>query len=189
MNKTQTKLTGKEQVKLNKRKKFYHKFERLGAKLLKENRSDQFILLTMNKKITFPEYDDLTLTIQNNFSEDPDREIDIENVPSLALPNLDEARFLVDASRAKVLQIIRQETFVTDDGSERRGSSGSDESYKYQSAFNWLFQLLDIPKLLKRLEKEKEDPTTYNVKQIMKKIEKPRYQKAWKPPSRRRRRN
>ena len=33
----------------------------------------------------------------------------------------------------------------------------------------------------------KEDPTDYQVKQIMKKIDRPYYQKAWKPPSRRRR--
>lgn len=188
MNKTQTKLTGKEQAKLNKRKKFYKKFERLGEKLLKENHSDQIILLTMNNKRSFSEYDDLYLVIQNDFSDDPDREeINLENVPSLALPFLDEARFLVTASRAKVLQIIRQETFVKDDGSERRGVSGSDESYSYQPAYNLVFQLLDIPKLLKKLKIEKEDPATYQVKQIMKIIDKPTYRKAWKPPSRRRR--
>lgn len=188
MNRTDTKLTGKEQAKINKRKKFYNKFERLITKLLKDNRNDQIILMTMNKKITFPEYDDLTLTFQNDFSEDPDLEIDIENIPSLALPFLDDARFFVAASREKVLVLIRQETFIKDDGSERRGSSGSDESYKYQSAFNWVFRLTNIPKLLKRLEIEKDDPTDYQVKQIMKKIDRPYYQKAWKPPSRRRRR-
>ncbi|MHA2365712.1 MAG: hypothetical protein ACXAC7_17270 [Candidatus Hodarchaeales archaeon] len=184
MNKKQKKLTGKEQAKINKRKKFYNKLERISRKISNDNLQDQVILIEINKKLTFPEYDELSLLFQNDFS-DEELKINLDTATTLSFPYLDDARFLVTASRAKVIKIIRQETFVEDDGSERRGSSGTDDSYNYQSAFNWGFIILNVPKLLERLEKEKENPTTYILKQKMKKIQKQTYQRAWKPPNRR----
>jgi hypothetical protein len=186
LTKKDVKLTGKEHAKLNTRKKFYEKFGRICQRIQNKSISDQIILLSMNKLFTFPEYDELSITFIDDHKVVQD-EIKQEESLSIALPFIDEAYFLVKSSRAKLLNILRKETLVDDAGNERKGTSSTNDSYNYQSAFNWGVEFKDLSKLIPLIEKEIETPTTYNIKVQMKKLEKMTYRKAWKPPRRRRR--
>jgi hypothetical protein len=186
LKKKNVELTGKEHAKLNTRKKFYDKLGRICQRIQNNTISDQIILLSMNKSFTFPQYDELSLTFQDDHKVTQD-DIKHDDSLSIALPFIDEAYFLVKSSRAKLLNVLRKETLVDDAGNERKGTTSTDDSYNYQAAYNWGVELKDISKLLPLIEKERENPTTYNMKVIMKKLEKMTYRKAWKPPRRRRR--
>ena len=186
LSKTKTKLTGKEQAKINNRKKFYIKFERICQKMIKDSETDQLISLRMNKTFIFPEYDELSILLSNSVIK-PESELNFDESTPIDFPFYDEAHFLVKASRLKIIKIFRKETFVDDEGNERKGSAGSTDTYNYQSAYNWGLKIENIPKLTELLSKELESPTTYIIKPKMKKMEKMTYRKAWKPPRRRRR--
>ncbi|MHA2251849.1 MAG: hypothetical protein ACXAD7_15910 [Candidatus Kariarchaeaceae archaeon] len=176
MKKKQAKLTGKEHAKLNKRKKFYGKLERL--------LNEQIILLSMNKGISFPAYDDLSKVFQEDFLK-YESEINYEEVKSIEIVYLEEAHFLLTAAKSKHLKIIRKETMVDNDGFDRKGQSGADDSYNYQAAFNWGVQIIDVKGLLPLLKKEKESPTSYDLTPKMAEIQDPVYRKTRKPARRR----
>ncbi|MHA2030945.1 MAG: hypothetical protein ACW99A_05825 [Candidatus Kariarchaeaceae archaeon] len=178
MKKKQVKLSGKEHAKLNKRKKFYEKLERM----LRHN----VILLSMNKGISFPEYDELSKIFKDDFTKF-DEEINFEELKSIDIVYYEEAHFLLNAAKSELLGIHRRETFVDNEGNERRGQSGADEGYNYQKAFNWGIQVKDDKNLLKLLENEKEEPSEYDLTPEAAVIPEPFYRKSWKPPRRRRR--
>ena len=186
MNKTQTKLTGKEQAKINARIKFYSKFERICQKIENDPENNKLISLKMNKSLIFPEYDELSILFSDSYVE-PESELNVDELTFIDLPYYDEGHFLLKASKSKYIKIYRKETFVDDEGNERKGSAGSADTYNYQSAYNWIIDLENTPKLIELLSKETENPTTYNIKPKMKKLERMTYRKAWKPPRRRRR--
>ncbi|MFW9995246.1 MAG: hypothetical protein ACFFD4_24635 [Candidatus Odinarchaeota archaeon] len=192
-NQSRVKLTGKEQAKVNKRIMFYKKFERICKNIIEQGNEgeSEIIPLSLNKKVSFPEYDDLSLLFKEYSSEvEDENEIDVTNNRPLVLPFLDDARFLVNASKDNLVKIIRQETDKDDDGSMRRGVSAvDDDTYAYQVAYYWGIQLLDPAKLLELVEKEIEEPTTYVVEVVTKKVPKPKsyrkpYRKYRGPPRR-----
>ena len=143
LKKKEVKLSGKEQAKLNKRKKFYEKFERMLSK--------EVILLSMNKGISFPEFDELSLIFKDDFTT-LEKEIDFEEVKSIEIVYYEEAHFLLNLSKLKHLSIFRRETFVDNEGQERRGQSGADDGYNYQAAFNWGVQIIDAKKIVSLLK-------------------------------------
>jgi hypothetical protein len=156
----------------------------------------------MNKKFVFPEYDDLSLLFleyidlkkendeeTEETEESENEQIEFSKEGALALPFLDEAYFLVEMIKSNIIELVYQETFENDDGSQRKGSAGSLDAYNYQSAYNWGVRILNFDKLAKTLEKEAEDPTIYTIEVKMKKIiRKKKYAKPWKPFRTRRRR-
>lgn len=177
MKKKQVKLSGKEQAKLNKRLKFYEKLVRFADKKL--------VLIKMNKGISFPEFDELSIIFKEDFVKF-ESEIDFEEIKSIEIVYYEEAHFLLNASKSKLLSIFRRETFVDNEGNERKGQSGADESYNYTAAFNWGIEIKDVKKLLVLLEKEKVEPTTYDLTPKAAIIPVPIHRKSWKPPRRRR---
>jgi len=189
LSKKQKLVTGKDLAKFNKRQRFYSKFLRISNNLNEKNKLDTIIPLTMNKKFVFPEYDDLSLLFIDHIEkkqEDEESEnskvIEFTKEGALALPFIDEAYFLVEMVKSKTIELVYQETYENDDGSQRKGSAGSIDAYNYQSAYNWGVRILDYEKLSKSLEKEAEKPTTYKIEVKMKKIiRKKKYHKPWKP--------
>ncbi|MCE7736963.1 MAG: hypothetical protein GPJ54_18910 [Candidatus Heimdallarchaeota archaeon] len=177
MKKKQVKLSGKEQAKLNKRQKFYEKLIRLVDK--------KVILLKMNKGISFPEFDELSIIFKEDFVKF-ESEIDFEVIKFIEIVYYEEAHFLRNASKSKLLNIFRRETFVDNEGNERKGQSGEDDSYNYTAAFNWGVEIKDAKKLLTLLEKEKDEPTVYDLTPKAAIIPEPIHRKSWKPPRRRR---
>ncbi len=189
MKNKQVKLSGKEQAKINKRKKFYNKFERLCSNFLEQDRTEEIILLALNKQITFPVYDDLSILFQDKFTE-IDEEFNVEDATFLSLPFLDDGRFLFKAAKSKLLKIIRQETKKESDGSLRKGYGKQEDSddYNYQAAYIWGIQISNMSKLLELLAKEKENPTEYIVEEKTEERlgQRKRYRRAWRPRRRRR---
>lgn len=187
MTSTESTLTGKESAKINKRKRFYNKLERRLQSLESEKASKKLLLPIMFKKVaSLPEYDDFTLII-NDFSELTEEVSEDSKVEALSIPDLDEGYFLKDMSKSGLIKILKEETFENDDGSARKGSTGSIDDYNYQSAFNFYIQVVKMKELLKKVDKEKEDPTEYDIPVKMKKIPKKKYVKTFKYPRRRRR--
>ena len=178
LKKKQVKLSGKDHAKLNKRKKFYEKFERMLR--------NEVILLSMNKGISFPEFDELSLVFKDDFT-DFESEIDIEEIKSIEIVYLEEAHFLLNLSKLKHLNIFRRETFVDNEGQERRGQSGADQDYNYQAAFNWGVKINDAKKIVALLKKEQEQPTYYDLTPEAAVIQEPIYRKAYRLPRRRKR--
>ncbi len=172
MKKKQKKLSGKEQAKLNKRKKFYSKFTRLIG--------EEIILLSMNKGISFPEYDDLSKVLQEDY-EEYESEINYEEVKTLEIVYLEEAHFLVNAVKSQLVKVIRRETTIDNEGFDRRGQSGADDSYHYQAAFNWGVQVVDGEVFKNLLEKEMENPTLYDLTPKIAEIQEPVYRKNQRP--------
>ena len=80
-----------------------------------------------------------------------------------------------------------RETFVDNEGQERRGQSGADDGYNYQAAFNWGVQIIDAKKIVSLLKKEQEDPTVYDLTPEAAVIQEPIYRKAYRLPRRRKR--
>ena len=76
------------------------------------------------------------------------------------------------------MKIIQRETAINNEGTERRGQSGADDSYNYQAAFNWGVQVLDKKELLTLLETEKKNPTEYDLTPKIAKIQQPIYRKT-----------
>lgn len=140
----------------------------------------------MNKGISFPEFDELSIIFKEDSAKSED-EINFEEIKSLEIVYWEEAHFLRDVSRLKHLNLLRRETFVDNEGNERRGQSGADDGYNYQKAFNWVVQIKDAKKILKLLEKEKVEPTVYDLTPPAAIIQEPIYRKSWKLPRRRKR--
>ncbi|MHA2172064.1 MAG: hypothetical protein ACXAB7_19510 [Candidatus Kariarchaeaceae archaeon] len=163
------KISGKEQAKLNKRKKFYEKFNRLIG--------EDLILISMNRGISFPEYDELSKIFQEDYSKN-ESEINFEEIKSIEIVYLEEAHFLLNASKSKHLKIIRRETTVDNEGTDRRGQSGADDSFNYQAAYNWGVQVIDKKGVLILLEKEMENPSEYDLTPKVAKIQEPVYRKT-----------
>ena len=186
MNSNETVLSGKEMAKLNKRKSFYSKLERQISQSENEKKDDLYFPIKFHKQIVFPEYDDLTLII-NDFAE-LIKDLDEESKgSSISLPDLDEGHFLKNMSKSGLIELFKEEVFENADGTIRKGSTGSIDDYNYQSAFNFFVKVVDEDKFLKKIEKEKEDPTTYDIPVKTKKIEKKKYVKTYRYPRRRRR--
>jgi len=172
------KLTGADYAKINKRKKFYEKLLRW--------KEEKQILISMNKSITFPEFDPLSKLFTENFTL-LEEDLDYEKTRTLDIIYMEEAHFLLNAAKSKVLKILRKETFIDDEGNDRKGISGADSNYNYQSAFNWVISLGKSKKLLDMLEKELENPTEYDLTPTIAVIQEPIYHKSqkWKPKRRR----
>lgn len=172
------KLTGADHAKINKRKKFYEKLLRW--------KDEKQILISMNKSITFPEFDPVSKLFEENFTKF-EEDLDYDKIRTLDIIYMEEAHFLLKAAKSKVLKIMRKETFIDDDGNDRKGISGADSNYNYQSAFNWVVALGKSKKLLEMLETEAEDPTEYDLTPTTAVIQEPIYRKSqkWKPKRRR----
>jgi hypothetical protein len=158
------KLTGKEMAKINTRKKFYKKFERLCQIAKEKDEENQTIIpLSYKKTKAIEEFDEFSRLFERVFnkSEEP---IDMEH-QILDVPFLEDGVFILKAAQDKLLEIIRHETYQDDHGNPRKGRLENDESYQYQSAFYWAMSLnpKNIEKVLDLLEKEKEDPTDYDM--------------------------
>jgi hypothetical protein len=140
----------------------------------------------MNKGISFPEYDILSKVFEdvNKTIED---EIEVEELDSLEIAYIEEAHFLVNMVKSKNLEIIKKETFVDSDGQDLKGVSGSDESYNYQSSYNWLVRVTHLKELLEVLEKEKNEPSEYDLTPEKAVIPEPFYRKHYKFKRRRKR--
>ena len=187
MTSTETTLTGKESAKLNKRKRFYSKFERRIQSLESEEGDvNKYIPIMFKKVATLPEYDDLALLL-NDFSEKIEDLSDESKIEAISIPDLDEGYFLKNMSKEGLIKIFKEETFENDDGSARKGSSGSIDDYNYQSAFNFYIQVIKMKEFLTKVGKEAENPTEYDIKVKMKKMPKKKYVKTFKYPRRRRR--
>ncbi len=178
MKKKQVKLSGKDQAKLNKRKKFYERLERLVT--------NRVIVISMNKGISFPEFDELSKIFQDDHLKFED-DIEFDELKSIEIVYYEEAHFLLNATKSKHLNILRRETIVDNEGNERRGQSGVDEGYNYQAAYNWIIQIKENNKILALLEKEKEEPTIYDLTPEKAVIQEPFYRKAYRMPRRRKR--
>lgn len=198
-NKQQKLVTGKDHAKFNKRQKFYSKFLRKYNSLKEKDNLDSIIPLTMNKKFTFPEYDDLSLLLldfveQEEENVDTDTETDNSSEEefskdgNLEIPFIDDGYFLIEKFKSKELELVCQETFEDEDGNVRKGLS-SNADYNYQSAYNFGIRILKADKLSKSLEKEAESPTDYVIEVKTKIIERrTRYNRPHKPFFTRRRR-
>ena len=181
MNATETTLSGKEQAKLNKRKSFYNKLERII-----QNESDKLISIMFHKQAVITEYDDIALVLNDHSELIKDLEDDSKG-QSISLPDLDEGYFLKTMAKTGLIEILKEEVFENEDGTLRKGSTGSIDDYNYQSAHNYYVKVLNEKELLTQLEKEKEDPTTYDIPVKHKKIEKKKYIKTYRYPRRRKR--
>ncbi len=183
MSGNETVISGKEQAKLNKRKSFYSKFER---QISNESDQETLIPIMFHKQAIITEYDDMALVL-DEFSELIKDIDDDSKSRAISLPDIDEGYFLKNMSKKGLIQLYKEEVFENEDGTIRKGSTGSIDDYNYQSAYNYYVIVLKEKDLLKELEKEKEDPTTYDIPVKHKKIEKKKYVKTYRYPRRRRR--
>ncbi len=184
MNTNETSFSGKELAKINKRKAFYNKFERQLKASLSKNQGDFFFPLSFQNKTSFPAFDDLNLLLRD-FSEDLKNLKEESKDQVISLPNIDEGIFLLNQAKDGVIKIFKEETFVNDDGSIRKGSTGSLGNYNYQSAYCYYIQVVNYDALLHTIEKEKEDPTIYEIKVKTKKIQQSKkYLKTYRYPRR-----
>ncbi|MCY3413390.1 MAG: hypothetical protein INQ03_17250 [Candidatus Heimdallarchaeota archaeon] len=185
MSKKIKKLTGAEHAKLNKRKKFYERLERY----CERNKDEEVIeiFLGMNKNYIFPDFDDLSLVLKEKF-EKYDPEINIDDFKTIEIAYLEEAHFLQGCSQKGLITILQSETKFNSDGSKRKGANADDEDYNYQAAFFWGIRIDKFDKLIELLEKEKEEPSYYDLTPDMAEIQEPIHYKSKKPPRRRRRR-
>ena len=181
-----TKLSGKEQTKLKTRIRFYTKLERICKQVPQEKLNETLIPISINNKVNIPTFDDATLILEKDTEiETIDAENKMEGVDILQIPYVEEVRFLTEKSQEHMIKLVRQETFLNDDNTLRKGSSSSNNNYNYQTAYRWGFKILDREKFLETINKEKEHPTAYAVEIKMKKLEtNVRYRKAWRPPQR-----
>jgi hypothetical protein len=140
----------------------------------------------MNKGISFPEYDDLSKVFEDH-NKKFESDIDIEKLDSLDIAYIEEAHFILQSSESNNVDIFRKETYVDSEGQDLRGVSGADESYNYQSSFNWIIQVVNKEKLLQILEKEKESPSEYDLTPEKAVIPEPFYRKHYKFKRRRKR--
>jgi hypothetical protein len=178
-------LSGKELAKLNKRKTFYNKFERLIKSMSDEQKMDNLIPLMLLKKLSFPEYDDVTLLFtKHTVIKDATDEMKEQ---AISLPFIDEGIFLKNMAEKELIEILREETLENSDGTARKGSTGSIDDYNYQSAFNFYVKILNEKDFSDHVAKEKEEPTTYVIKVKTKKMEKKKYIKTYRYPRRNRR--
>lgn len=184
-----TKLSGKEQAKINTRIRFYTKLERVCKQIPQEKLTETFIPIGINNKVNIPTFDDITLILEKDSKiTNINSDFKIDEGDILQLPYLDELHFLVEKSHAHLIELARQESFVNDDMTLRKGSSNNNDSYNYQPAYRYGFKILDLEKFLIEITKEKQAPKTYEIEVKMKKIEtNVRYKKAWQPPQRRKR--
>jgi hypothetical protein len=174
------KLSGKEQAKLNKRKKFYEKLERLSEKFLQNQDLRKIIAFSSNKGISFPEYDDLSLEL-NNKSIEYTEDIDVNEFDTVEITYLEEAKFLTKNSNSKLYKIFKHETVLDNEGNIKKGKEGSDENYDYQKSYNWGIEILNTEKLLELIRKEKENPTIYDMTPTTAKIQEPVYRRYSRP--------
>ena len=93
MNSNENMLSGKEQAKLNKRKSFYSKLERQIAQSDNDNEKEHFYWINYQKQTIFPEYDDLTL-ILNDYTEKIKIDKTTVDEHVISIPDLDEGYFL-----------------------------------------------------------------------------------------------
>lgn len=184
MSKKAKKLTGKDHAKLNKRKKFYEKLERFYNKLIDSD--ENVVFLSMNKNISFPEFDALSIILNKN-CVDLEEEIEVEKKNTLEIVYFEEAHFLLEASKLNLVTICRQETQYNNEGRLRKGLTASKEEYDYQKAFNWGIRLDKKAKFAKSIAKEKLDPTWYDLTPPKAIILEPIHYKSKKPPRRKRR--
>ncbi len=178
------KLTGKELAKINKRKKFYDKLENLYNR--SEEGKDQIIFLTMNKKNSFPEFDELSKILNKNFVE-LDQEIEMKGSRTLDIVYFEEAQFLLDASKSEILKIYRRETKLNAEGELRKGSGSTEGDYNYQAAYNWAIEIGKNEKLAETLAKERVNPTVYDLTPAKAVILDPIHYRSKKQPRRKRR--
>ena len=176
-------LSGKEQAKLNKRKSFYSKLERQIAQSDNDNEKEHFYLINYQKQTIFPEYDDLTL-ILNDYTEKIKIDKTTVDEHVISIPDLDEGYFLRNMAKDSKIKIFKEETFENANGTIRKGSTGSIDDYNYQSAYNYYIQILEKDEFIKIIEKEKEEPTTYDIPVVTKKVETKRYVKTYRYPRR-----
>ena len=184
MNSTETStLTGKELAKINKRRTFYNKFERL---IQNETEQENLIPIMFHKQAVIAEYDDMALVLNDHSEQIKDVADDSKSRP-ISLPDLDEGYFLKTMSKKGLIELFKEEVFENEDGTLRKGSTGSIDDYNYQSAHNYYVKVLNEKELLAQVEKEKDDPTTYDIPVKTKKIEKKKYIKTYRYPRRRKR--
>lgn len=176
-------LSGKEQAKRNKRINFYSRLERL-----LQNDSDKEILIpiSFHKQAIITEYDDVAIVLDDHTEVIKDVDDDTKS-RAISLPDIDEGYFLKNMSKNGLIEILKEEVFENEDGTIRKGSTGSIDDYNYQSAYNYYFKVLKEKEFLAQVEKEKDDPTTYDIPVKMKKIPKKKYIKTYRYPRRRRR--
>ena len=155
-------------------------------KFSNNSETDPLLVLSMNKGISFPEYDALSKIFKDD-NTTFESDINFLDVSSIEIVYYEEAHFLLNMSKSKYISIFRKETFVDNDGNELKGVSGADESYKYQASYNWGIQIKDFEKLLEVLKKEKEEPTVYDLTPEKAVIQEPIYRKAYRLPRRRKR--
>ncbi len=174
----ETTPSGKEQAKMNKRKSFYSKLER---QLNNEKNEEKLFPIMLHKKIIFPEYDDLVLVL-DDYSEKLKNVDDDSKGDIISMPDIDEGYFLKQMSKNGYIEIFKQEVFVDANGTIRKGSTGSIDDYKYQSAYNLFMKVSKKKELLNEIGKEKENPTEYNIEIKTKKMETKKYVKTYRYP-------
>ena len=184
MTKKTKKLTGKEQAKSNKRKKFYEKLERFYDRF--QESDDQVIFLSMNKKHSFPEFDGLSKILNKNFVEF-DKGIKIKDSKSIEIVYFEEAHFLLENSKSNFIKICRRETKFNNEGKLRKGVSSSNEDYDYQTAYNWAIKMDRNEKFAEILANEKLDPSKYDLTPPKAVILESIHYKSKRPPRRKRR--
>ncbi len=142
----------------------------------------------MNKKLSFPEFDSLSIVL-NKADElvELDPKIDMEKALTLEIVYFEEAQYILESSNAKLLKICRRETEFNNEGDKRKGLTLSKDEYNYQKAYNWAIRVDKKKKLATSLEKEKEEPRYYDLTPPKAIIQEPIHYKSQKPPRRRKR--